>query len=68
MNFERKLRMMRVELFSTLSISESTNFVQQESDSLNIKHGIVEYSKKEMYQTLRALEILPQLSDWGQIL
>jgi len=28
MNFERKLRMMRVELFATLSISESTNFVQ----------------------------------------
>jgi hypothetical protein len=27
MNFERKLRMMRVELFATLSISESTNFV-----------------------------------------
>jgi len=60
--------MMRVELFSTLSISESTNFVQQEVDSLNIKHGIVEYSKKEMYPTLEALDILPQISDWGQIL
>jgi len=59
---------MRVELFSTLSISESTNFVQQEVDSLNIKHGIVEYSKKEMYPTLEALDILPQISDWGQIL
>ena len=59
MNFERKLRMMRVELFSTLSISESTNFVQQEADSQNIKEGIVEYSKKDNNATLEALDILP---------
>ena len=52
MNFERKLRMMRVELFTTLSISEQTNFIQNENDSLNIKEGIVEYSKKEIYRTL----------------
>jgi hypothetical protein len=51
--------MMRVELFSTLSISESTNFVQQEADSQNIKEGIVEYSKKDNYATLEALDILP---------
>ena len=33
MSFERKLRMMRAELFSTLLISNSANFIAKKSDS-----------------------------------
>ena len=47
MSFERKLRLMRVELYSTLLITESTNWVKTLADSNSIKSGIVEYSSKE---------------------
>jgi len=52
MSFERKLRMMRAELFSTLLISNSTNFIAKLSDSQHIKQGIVEYSSKEKLSAL----------------
>ena len=57
MSFERKLRMMRVELYSTLLVTESTNFIKKEKDSFDIKSGIVEYSIKDKVPALQASDI-----------
>ena len=55
MNFERKLRLMRVELFSTLLISSTSHFIKKEVDSLRIIDGIVEYSKNDRVDALKAI-------------
>jgi len=47
LSFERKLRMMRVELYSTLLISNSLNFIKSFHDSDDIKEAIVEFSNKD---------------------
>ena len=47
MNFERKLRMMRLELYCSLLITNSTNFIKSHHDSDEIKNGIVEFSTKD---------------------
>ena len=39
--------MMRVELYSTLLITNSSNFMKNHNDSNDIKAGIVEYSNKD---------------------
>ena len=59
---------MRVELYSTLLISESTNFIEKEKDSSDIKSGIVEYSNKDKIPALVASEIPQYISDWQDIL
>jgi len=64
MSFERKLRMMRVELYSTLLISNSTNFIQKVSDSQQIKQGIVEYSSKDKVNALEATGLPAMINDW----
>ena len=68
MNFERKLRLMRVELFSTLLISSTSHFIKKEVDSLRIIDGIVEYSKNDRVDALKAIQIEEKLSDWADII
>jgi hypothetical protein len=68
MSFERKLRMIRAELYSTLLITDSTNFIQKEKDSLEIKHGIVEYSSKDRVNALEATGLPAIINDWQDIL
>ena len=47
MSFERKLRMVRLEMYCALLITNSTNFIQKACDSDDIKDGIVEFSNKD---------------------
>ena len=47
LSFERKLRMMRLELYSTLLICNSSNFIKNHADSDDVKSGIVEFSNKD---------------------
>jgi len=68
LSFERKLRMMRVELFSTLLISNSANFIRSAADTADIKEGIVEFSSKDKIAALKATNILAKLSDWQELL
>ena len=68
MSFERKLRMMRVELFSTLLITDSTSFIKKESESKLIKTGIVEYSSKDKVNALEATGLPTIIIDWSDIL
>ena len=68
MSFERKLRMMRVDLFSTLLISNSIHFVEKEHESQTIKAGIVEFSKKNRAKCLKAINVIDKLVDWHDIL
>jgi hypothetical protein len=68
MSFERKLRMMRVELFSTLLITDSTSFIKKESESKLIKTGIVEYSSKDKVNALEATGLPTIIIDWQDIL
>jgi len=73
MSFERKLRMMRVDLFSTLLISNSIHFVEKEHESQMIKEGIVEFSKKNRAKCLKAIKVLDdeqggKLHDWQDML
>ena len=58
MSFERKLRMMRLELFSTMMITNSTNFINDHKDSVEIKQGIVEFSSKDKIAALNQTSIL----------
>jgi hypothetical protein len=53
LSFERKLRMMRVELYSTLLITNSTNFIKSHQDTSDIKAGIVEFSSKDKIGALK---------------
>jgi len=68
LSFERKLRMMRVELYCTLLISNSTNFIKSATDTGDIKAGIVEFSSKDKIGALKATSILKKISDWQEIL
>jgi hypothetical protein len=53
MNFERKLRMMRLELYCSLLITNSTNFIKSHTDSDDIKSAIVEFSTKDKFGALQ---------------
>ena len=68
MSFERKLRMMRADLFSTLLISNSIHFVEKEHESHIIKDGVVEFSKKNRTKCLKAIKIVDKLVDWHDVL
>jgi hypothetical protein len=60
--------MMRVELYSTLLISNSTNFIKSSADTADIKEGIVEFSNKDKISALKATNVLTKLSDWQELL
>ena len=60
--------MMRIEVFSTLIITNSTNFVKSHHDADEIKHGIVEFSIKDKIRALQKTEMLQKCSDWQDIL
>jgi hypothetical protein len=64
MSFERKLRMMRVELYCSLLITNSELFIKNQNDSNDIKAGIVEYSSKDKIGALKETTILNNVSDW----
>lgn len=63
-SFERKLRMMRVELYSSLLITNSTCFIKNHKDAHDIKAGIVEFSSKDKIAALQATSIMGKISDW----
>lgn len=60
--------MMRVELFSTLLITDSTNFIKKEYDSKMIKIGIVDYSNKDKIEALKETGLPAIINDWQDIL
>jgi hypothetical protein len=68
MSFERKLRMMRLELYCTMLVTNSTNFIKHHHDSEKIKSGIVEYSMKDKIGALNSTSILNKCSDWQDLL
>jgi len=56
--------MMRLELFCTLLVTNSTNFIKDHVDSNEIKEGIVEFSNKDKIGALNSTSILTKVSDW----
>lgn len=49
MGFERKLRLMRVELFTVLLICQTQAFVKSLQESEILMQGVTEYSKQDKY-------------------
>ena len=67
-NFSRKLRMIRADIFSLLSISMSDQFFEQSEDSEAIKRGILKFLESEINNKAESMEIFNKLRGWNKFL
>lgn len=66
-NFDRKLRMLRCELFGALLISSSTHFVKQKAHYRALQTGIVKMCQYDRVQALETVGILDKLVGWADV-
>jgi hypothetical protein len=66
-NFDRKLRMIRCELFGALLVSASTHFVQKKAHYRALQSGIVKVCEYDRVQALETVGILDKLVGWADV-
>jgi hypothetical protein len=66
-NFDRKLRMLRCELFGALLVSSSTHFVKKKAHYRAIQAGIVKVCEYDGIQALETVGILDKLVGWADV-
>ena len=66
--FERKLRMLRADLFTLLSICQADEFFKSPRDSEIIKNSIIKYLESEDADKLQDAAILDRLKGWNKLL
>lgn len=66
--FERKLKMIRLSLFSLLSIIQCKNLVNEDSQIGSIKRGITKFLKCDVNEVLRRLDIDKSLKGWPMVI
>lgn len=65
--FERKLRMLRADLWTLLSISESCRFIKSTVQSDRLKKGVVKFTEKSQDSANKHEAILLRLKGWNKI-
>lgn len=68
MSFDRKLRMMRADLYALLSISTMTDFFSEPLKTTTIKQGILKFLEGEFNERVRRQEVFSRLQGWNKLL
>lgn len=66
--FDRKLRMMRADVFSLLSCSANIDFINKAMDTIAIKKSIHKFLEGEMNSRVQNMKIFEQLEGWNRLL
>ena len=67
-HFHRKLKMMRADIFSLLSVSNSNSLLKDQNSSTRLKKSLIKYLESDYNARADELFILELLTGWNRVL
>jgi len=68
LTFNRKLRMMRADVFALLSISTNSDFIADPADSQVIKTAVLKFLEGEFNEKAAQYQVFSRLKGWNKLL
>ena len=68
MTFNRKLRMMRADIYSILSISTDSNFFNEPNHQSIVKVAVLKFLEGEFNDRIKNWDVLKSLKGWNKLL
>lgn len=66
--FDRKLRMMRADLFTLLSCSTNSEFISEAKDTIAIKKSVIKFLEGEVNARVDNMKVFSRLEGWNRLL
>jgi hypothetical protein len=66
--FDRRLRMMRADMFALLSVSQTEEFFKTPAEAEMVKNAVVQYLESERADKVLEMEVVQKLKGWNKIL
>ena len=68
LTFERKLRMVRVDLFALMSCCQNSEFIKDANETMTIKKSLYNFFRGEQNSRVQKLDTFKKLTGWNRLM